>query len=149
MDESQLEKEIEYARQNDEYLEARRERQRPLRQPRTDFVGETPEKRRGKNYFCCWLFIIVFLVVTGIAFYLILNFQEQLPQELENKKGALEKLLPGAQAELKTSIDQGEQLYNDTEKSVNEVQQNVDKAKQIYDTGKEVYDKVNQIKNAP
>ncbi|MBU1131978.1 hypothetical protein KKC32_01840 [Patescibacteria group bacterium] len=142
----QSEHEFEYAAENERYLLEKRAKV----ESSADERSERKEKQKSKaQTYCCLFVFFIFIFSVAVIYYFVINIKDDVYNDFLEKKNLLEQNLPPAKAELEKSLEQGQTLYDEAEKSVNEVQSDIDKAKEIYETGKEVYDKVNKIKNAP
>lgn len=148
-----MKREQEFARQNREYLEGKREQLDELGR------GErvTPDNRKSRiNKFCC-LFAGVVLIFSAYGiYYFIMSVKGPLIDDYYKKKEQVKEVLPQGVDEVKKGIDQGQQLINETQKNaadlqnkinetkaaVENVQQKVDQAKQTYNEIKEVKENI-------
>jgi len=133
------EEEIELARQNAEYL-ARKKAEVPLRQPK----GEDQPRKKRLPIFCCGFVLIITLLAMLVIYYFASSIGGDVLNEYMNKKNFFQTNLPQGKEELKKSLEQGEDLINNTQENVEDVKQTYDEAKEIYDSGKEIYNTLNQ-----
>ena len=134
------EDELEYARQNTEYLEQRRLEQRKVRG--LDEEAVVSQKKRKWVPYCCAGLLMVTLAAMILIYYFVTKIKDDVFNEYIDKKNFLEQSLPQGKEELKKSLDQGERLLNDTQEKVDKAQDTYDSAKNVYDTGKNVYEAV-------
>lgn len=135
-----IDEELELARENAEYLAKKRDSLHNLRPDRSD-EREPPKKKRWP-FFCCATTLFLTLGAMFIIYYFITNIKDSIFKEYIDKKDFLEQSLPRGKEEVKKSLEQGEQLLNNTKESVDGAEKTIDRAKDVYDTGKSVYDKL-------
>lgn len=140
----QLERELEYAQVNQDYVREKREQLKALR-------GAPVKKKRNWKwrFYCCGAGVVLVVIVFGVLYYLASNSKIKLPTvpaptELTKPSG----LLPQGQQELKTSLQQGEQLYQETKNTMENAQQTYQKAKEITDKTADFYQKLDDAKKA-
>ena len=153
----QLKREQEFARQNKEYLEGKREQLADL--GGRDERIQSGERKSRINKFCC-LFVGVVLIFSMYAiYYFVMNIKGPLIDDYYKKKEQVKEVLPQGIEEVKKGLDQGQQLINETQKNaadlqnkidetkdaVENIQQKADQAKQTYDEIKDIKGKVDEL----
>lgn len=139
----QLAREEEFARQNQEYLDAKRAELKSLAPN-----DEAEPKKRGSSYqYCCLGIAIILLLSAGLIYYFVVNVKDSVYQGYLDGKVKLEDVLPQGKTELTNSLDQGQQLIDQTKGNVQTVENKVDAAKDVYNQASSAYKKVNELIN--
>jgi len=148
----QLKREQEFARQNMEYLENKRERIQEF-EAKNERVS-TDQRSSRTNKFCC-LFVGVVLILSMYAiYYFVMAVKGPLMDDYYKKKQQIQEVLPQGIDEVKKGLDQGQQLLDETQKNAADLQSKIDETKatvenvqQKYDQAKETYDEIKNIKD--
>lgn len=139
------EQEMEYAQMNQEYLERRRE---IITEPPIDETEKKREKREDRkvNKYCCWLIFLIAALSVFVIYYFIINIKDAVIKDYFKKKEQVEELLPQGKDEIKKSIEQGESLITETQKSVGDLQDKYQETKETVEGAQKKYEKVKEIK---
>jgi hypothetical protein len=131
--------EEELARLNQEYMESKRtassvtEPQAPPLRPR----------KMPRASFCCAPMILAIGLIALVAFYITSG---AYGSKGDDTADALEKLnkeiIPKAKEELKKSLDQGENLYNETQGNVKNLTDQYDETKELIDDAGKIYTEI-------
>ncbi|MFH0988225.1 MAG: hypothetical protein V1763_02540 [Parcubacteria group bacterium] len=133
---SKEEREEEFARQNSEYLAAKREALAELK-------GELPEKKKkGNKFFCCLIVLMIVALCSYVIFYFIIKTKDSLRAGYTTTQAQLQSALPQAQNEIRTSIDQGVALVDNTTQTINSLNQAYQKARGLFEWVNGVYEKL-------
>lgn len=139
-----IENELAIAQQNKEYVEAKRAESRHLS---ADHHLTEPRPKSRSRIYCCIALALVLGFCAYIIYFFATNIKSDVVNEYHDKKEQINSALPQTKNELATSIDQGEQLYNETQNSIQRLQDKFNQARKIYDTISGWYDKMNNIFN--
>lgn len=137
-----LEEELELARLNKEYVEAKREEFRGF-----DQGGDAPERgpKTRTRIYCCVALSLVLGICAFIIYFFVSSIKSSVVNDFYDKKAQLNATIPQVKNELSTSIDQGTALYDETAANVKNIQEQYNKAKSMFETASGWYDKVKDI----
>lgn len=133
-------REEDYARQNREYLEEKRSQLRDFRK------GDQEEKKKKNNGFCCLSVVVLILLSVALVLYFVLNVKDLVIEDYINKRQQIESMIPQGKEEVKQGVEQGAELFHETQETIENVQDKYEKAQQLYDEGKETIEKINDAK---
>jgi peptidoglycan hydrolase CwlO-like protein len=147
----QLKREQEFARQNREYLDGKREQIQDL--GGNNERAHTDKRNSRTNKFCC-LFVGVVLILSMYAiYYFVMAVKGPLVEDYYKKKQQVQEVLPQGIDEVKKGLDQGQQLLDETQKNAADIQNKIDTTKaavedvqQKYDQAKKTYDEIKKAK---
>jgi len=130
----QREKELQAA--NDDYIGEKRDRLRELDHDEE----EVPKKKKRFNLTCCVFYLIIFLIAAYAILYFVQSVKDEVIEDYYDKKNQIEEMIPEGRGELEKSIEQGEDLFNNTKENVENIQDGVEKAQDLYETGQDYYE---------
>ncbi|MFH0779583.1 MAG: hypothetical protein V1928_01865 [Parcubacteria group bacterium] len=134
-----IEEDLELARLNKEYVEAKRAELKVLR-PQGELFEHRPKKRA--RIYCCVALVLVIGICGYIIYFFVSSIKSDVVNDYYDKKAQMNATLPQVTRELNTSIDQGTNLYNETAANVKNIQEQYNKAKTMFETVSGWYDKV-------
>jgi|GEM_PF-1899563 uncharacterized protein HemX len=142
---NQSDREQEYARMNNDYLEGKRELIKSLKK---DDKAERKDKSitriRKQQKFCCWVIIIIAIVCGYVSYYFVKSIRQPVVETFIEKKQELKQLIPEGKKELDKSLEQGEELLNETKDTIEKTQETYEKAKQTVETAQDFYENVKE-----
>ncbi len=127
----QEQREQEYARQNKEYLEEKREALMDLKKRPDNQDSESKKKKLGGK-FCCLSVLILTLLSLGLIYYFVINIKDSVYREWQERKKQVQDVLPQGKEEIKKSLDQGEALIDKTQETAGDLKTKYEKAEAVY-----------------
>ena len=133
--------EEELYRLNQEYLQERLKAQTQP-EPQQQVAPKT-HSRLPSGAFCCAPVIFILGVIALVAFYFS---SRAIGSTGDDTAAALDRLnnevIPKAKEELKKSLDQGENLYNETQGNVKDLTGQYDETKELIDDAQKIYTEI-------
>ena len=115
----QEQREQEYARQNKEYLEEKREALLDLKKRHGNQDAESKKKRFGGK-FCCLSILILTVLSFGLIYYFVINIKDSVYREGKRKRNKC-RMLWLRKEEIKKVSDQGEALLDKTQETAGDL----------------------------
>lgn len=135
------EREVELAEKNREYLADKREQLKAIESGKAE---NSQKPKRGR--FCCLFISVLMLIAVGLIYYFVVNIKGVVYDEYLKRKDQVQNLMPAGKDQLDQSLNQGQNLWQDSKETLESLQAKYEQAKALYEKGQETLEKVNEIK---
>lgn len=141
----QLKRESEYTRKNNDYMRKKRKGRRSERDD--DYVEPARSKRDiSSKKFCCFGVFLIVLLAIAIIYYFVSQIQDVVVKDYFEKKEQVQNIIPQGAEEVKTGVEQGENLIAETKESVENIQDKYNQAKETAEKVQQGYEDVVELK---
>lgn len=140
----QTQRELEYARQNKEYVEDKRERLAEFEKPADE--DEKKKDKHSSSYYCCISIFVLVALSCGLIWYFVVNIKDSVYKEWVSKREQVQNALPQGKEEIKKSLEQGEDLLNQTQNTATDLKTKYEKAEDLYQKGVNTVDQLQGAK---
>ncbi|KKR07545.1 MAG: hypothetical protein UT32_C0009G0006 [Parcubacteria group bacterium GW2011_GWC2_39_14] len=141
----QTQRELEYARQNKEYVEEKRDRLAEFKRP-SDEADLKKKEKHSSGYYCCISIFVLVALSCGLIWYFVVNIKDSVYKEWINKREQVQNALPQGKEEIKKSLEQGETLLNQTQNTAADLKTKYEKAEDLYQKGVNTVDQLEGAK---
>lgn len=142
LEKKKMEQEIDFAKQNNEYISEKREQLKTLK-PKFDQQSKTLKQRSRK--FCAVILFMVIVMIGYLIYYFIVNVKDHVFADYFQKREQIKEMVPVGKEKLKEGIERTEEMYKETQETIDVLEERYHQAEETYEKGKEIYDSSQEI----